>query len=151
MSISNQVEAIARPIVEKSGAFIVETIIRGENRGKVLEMFIDTDEGVTSDHCVMISRELSQALDAVELIRGSYHLVVSSPGLDRPLKFPRQYPKNIGRKMTVRCHSQSTNEILEGQLIESSSNSIVLRLDGNDDIRRIAFEDIIEARVRTAW
>jgi ribosome maturation factor RimP len=149
MEILQQVEELTRPIVERRGAFVVEARLRGEKKGKVLEIFIDTDEGVSTDVCAEVSRELSAALDAAELIRGSYQLVVSSPGTDTPLRFLRQYRKNLGRTMAIR--RRGTAAPVEGQLSEIDGETVVLRSGKPGTLQRIPFSEIEEAVVKTPW
>jgi ribosome maturation factor RimP len=155
MDILQQVEAIALPVVEKRGAFIVEARFRGENRGKVLELFIDTDEGVTTDQCADVSRELSLALDEAAVIRSAYQLVVSSPGTDTPIKLFRQFKRNIGRTLSVRLLAGEGPDAIEGELVELEGETIVLRLPKSKtktgEIRKIPHAEIAEARVKTPW
>ncbi len=151
MNIGDQITALASPLVEKSGAFIVDVVIRGERKSKVIELFIDTDAGVTSEQCVAVSRELSQMLDEKDLITGSYQLVVSSPGLERPLKLFRQYKKNVGRKLEVKCKVNDVPGRVEGTLTEVSESGIVIQIEPKDRTEELKFVDIIEARVLPAW
>ncbi|MCB0664408.1 MAG: ribosome maturation factor [Saprospiraceae bacterium] len=66
-----------------------------------LEVFIDTDEGVTLGECQQISRLIQSDLDLSGLAPENYMLDVSSPGLERPLKLRRQYVKNVGKVLLV--------------------------------------------------
>jgi ribosome maturation factor RimP len=147
--ILQQVEELTRPIVERRGAYVVEARLRGEKKGKVLEIFIDTDEGVSTDVCAEVSRELSAALDAAETVRGSYQLVVSSPGTDTPLRFLRQYRKNVGRTMAIR--RRGILAPVEGQLTEIDGETVVLRHGKPGTVERIPFAEIEEALVKTPW
>jgi ribosome maturation factor RimP len=52
-----------------------------------------------------------------------YVLEVSSPGVNRPLKFTRQYIKNIGREVEVTFLDKTTEE---GTLIKADETKIVL-------------------------
>lgn len=151
IGIEERIDALAAPILENLGAFLVEARVRGENRGKVLEMFIDTDRGVTTQECATASRELSKALDAAEVIRGSYQLVVSSPGIDSPLKFFRQFAKNVGRVMVIRCRDAGNQAPVEGVLVEIEGETIILRTDSDGGMRRIPYSEIAEARVKPPW
>ena len=150
MSLIEQVEEIALPVVSEKNAFIVEITLRGNQGQKVLELFLDTDTGVTTEQCAEISRALSHALDAADLIRGRYHLVVSSPGTDRPLKFPRQFANNVGRTLTLRVRQGDQVVTVDGILTDATTAGIVLEPE-NADPRTVKFEEIVEARVRTPW
>jgi ribosome maturation factor RimP len=148
--IAEHIEALARPVVEASGAFLVEILLRGENRGKVLEVSIDTDEGVTTEQCALVSRDLSKALDAADVIRGAYQLIVSSPGTDKPLKFLRQFKRNIGRSLAIRLRAPAG--LVDGVLVEIDGETIVVKSGAkHEEIHRVPFGDIAEARVKTPW
>jgi ribosome maturation factor RimP len=145
-----RIQEIVKPIVDSKGAYLVDVAIRHEGRGSVVEIFADTDQGITTELCAEISRDLSHVFDRDDLFPGRYYLVVSSPGIDRPLKFQRQYLKNIGRNLTVKYRVDQRAERVEGDLIETNEDGIVIQLEG-DETRQVAFDAIIEARVNTIW
>ncbi len=150
MRVEERIAELAAPILAGCNAFLVEIAVRGERGSPVAEVFIDTDDGVSTELCERISRDLSRSLDGREFFRGRYYLVVSSPGIDRPLKYPRQYPKNVGRSMSVRIRREGTVEHVRGTLLEAAADDILLGIS-KEDQRRIRFEDIAEARVEAAW
>ncbi len=69
--------------------------------GQKLYVFADSDSGMTFEKCQKISRFLESHLDTNGWLGEKYVLEVSSPGLGRPLKFLRQYLKNLGRNVEV--------------------------------------------------
>jgi len=75
--------------------FLVDLKILKDNK---ISVYIDNIEGVTLDQCAEVSKQLEKELDSdVE----DFSIEVSSPGLDKPLKLPFQYFKNIGREIDV--------------------------------------------------
>ena len=145
-----QIQEIARPIVESKGAYIVDVAIRHEGRGKFVEIFADTDRGITTDLCADISRDVSHAFDLSDFFPERYYLVVSSPGIDRPLILHRQYLKNVGRTVTVTYKIDQQTEKIQGELVGTSEGDITLRLE-NDETKHVNYDNIIEARVNTPW
>ena len=112
-------------------------------------VFIDGDEGVSLDVCAQISRILESVLDQEPNLGGVYELEVSSPGVNRPLKFPRQYLKHVGR--TVRIE-MTGGEIIEGLLTNTGHDTISLDIQPADKkskpvSREIPFDEIKEAYV----
>lgn len=105
---------------EFTDCFLIELKLHANHK---LEVFIDSDTGVTFDRCQKISRYLEAHLDEEGWLGDSYTLEVSSPGVSRPLQLPRQYPKHIGRKLKVRMEDGSE---LEGPLLEVTADHIVL-------------------------
>ncbi len=141
---------LARPIVEARGALLVDITVRGERSRRVVEVFIDTDQGATTELCAEISRDLSSALDRTNIVQGRYDLVVSSPGIDRPLQFARQYPRNVGRTLVVKFRKDGLVQKAEGELIEVRPDGFVLRMK-NKEPQNFLFDEIIEALVKPAW
>lgn len=78
--------------------FTVEIELKPAQR---LYVFADSDSGMTFEKCRRISRYLEEHLDAYGWLGDHYVLEVSSPGIGRPLKFPRQYRRNLGRTLSV--------------------------------------------------
>lgn len=157
--IRMRLETLIEPLVRSSGAFLVDLVFRGEQGSRVLEVFVDTDEGVSTDLCAAISRTISSVLDRENIIAGRYYLVVSSPGVDRPLKSQRQYRRHIGHVLSVRYTDESETRSVEGELQAVSDEWIVLKKSVGDssatgraeEALRIPFGSISEARLKLSW
>jgi len=98
-------ERIAQLLEEKYAAdesladcFTVDIELRPGNK---LYVFVDSDSGINFDKCKKLSRHLESHIDTHGWLGTKYVLEVSSPGIGRPLRFLRQYHKNIGRTVVV--------------------------------------------------
>lgn len=140
-----KLQNLAAPIVERHGAFMVDIGIRGERTSKVVELFIDSDTGVSIDVCSNVSREFSAALDQTDLLSGRYRLDVSSPDLNRPLKHHRQYIKNIGRRVSVKYTADGTTSVIEGRI--ESVNDTTFLLETKNGKKEILFNDSVETTI----
>ena len=98
-------------------------IIKIEQNNKKLQIFIDSDTNIGFPKCRKISRYLEEHIDENNWLGEKYTLEVSSPGIDRPLKFSRQYKKNIDRRLEVLTKE---DEQINGILIEVNEEGIVL-------------------------
>jgi len=112
-------------------------------------VYIDGDEGVSLDACTQISRILESVLDQEPTLGGIYTLEVSSPGVNRPLKFPRQYIKHVGRTLRIEMIG---GEVVEGLLTNTGHDTISLDLKPLDkkskpESREIPFDEIKESYV----
>ncbi len=101
-----ETEARVRDLMQKkfeepefSDCFLLEIRLLPTNK---LEVFIDSDSGVSFDQCQKVSRYLEGYLDEEGWLGERYVLEVSSPGVDRPLVLARQYPRNLGRKLEIK-------------------------------------------------
>jgi len=143
--LTAKINEITLPVVEKNNAFIVDITVRGERSSKVVEVFVDSDKGISLEECSLISRELSGKLDEANLIQSRYRLDVSSPGLDKPLKLQRQYTKNVGRNCKVSLKQNGVKVTIEGVLEKVDDNKIIVVAKGK--ATEIAFVDVIETYV----
>ena len=148
--VSPRIRQLSEEVALAHEAFLVDLIMRGGGQGKVLELFVDTDAGITADGCAAISRDLSAQLDHENLIQGRYNLVVSSPGLDRPLKLLRQYRKNVGRNLRVRYRSAEEVRTIVGRLVEIREEGIGLEEKGKAPTF-IPLESIVESKVEIVF
>jgi len=144
-NLVQKLQEIVTPIVESNNAYVVDLIIRGERSSKVVELYIDSDLGITIEECIKISREFSGILDEADVISGRYRIDVSSPDLMKPLKMHRQYKKNIGRVCKVARKENNVTVIQEGILKEVTENAIMLSKSGKTF--DIAFSDIVETYI----
>lgn len=101
-----------------------------ELQQKNIRIFIDADSGVNFDKCQKISRYLETFFDKFSWFGDDYVLEVSSPGLDRPLIFPRQFKKNKGRMIQLKLLDGSE---LSGTLVEADEEKISL---SREEIRK---------------
>ncbi len=105
---------------EFSDCYIYE--IKADLANKVV-VYLDADGFLDFRKCQRISRYLEEHIDEEGWLGEKYTLDVSSPGLERPLRFKRQYIKNIGRTIIV-----TTNEDVEyqGELKSVRDDDIVI-------------------------
>lgn len=133
--------------------FVVEIELKPSNK---LYIFLDSDSGMTFEKCQKLSRYLEGFIDAGGWLGEKYVLEVSSPGISRPLKFQRQYVKNIGRKMEVVLNSDKSK--VSGNLQGVKDDQIILvneviERDGKKKVKKqvetsIAFDNIEKAIVK---
>ena len=150
--VSERVQALIDEVLAGTPHFLVELEVRGAQGSQAVDVFIDSDDGLGVDTLAEISRSLAFLLDTEEVIAGRYRLNVSSPGVDRPLKLPRQYKKNVGR--TLRVHYQKPGgdgytEVL-GDLAEADDEAIEMVV-AKGPRRRITYHDILWAKVQLPW
>jgi ribosome maturation factor RimP len=105
---------------EYSDCFLIEIAHHKNNK---VEVFIDSDSGISFKTCQRISRYLEQYFDEEQWLGEKYILDVSSPGVDRPLKLTRQYIKNVGRNLEVTDQEGARQK---GTLVAADEDKIVI-------------------------
>lgn len=137
------------PVVQSHSAFIVDMDVRGEGRRQILEVFCETEKGITVSQCAEISREVLPAVETSGIIGDNFRLDVSSPGVGVPLKDKRQYRSNFGRIMSVRYREGESVAEAEGDLVDLTDEKITLKTETASI--ELGFDSILEARVKIRW
>lgn len=142
-------EELLMPILEENNLSLWDVEWVKEAGEYHLNAYIDKEGGVTIDDCETVSRALEKKLDAQDFISENYVLIVSSPGLDRPLKKDRDFARSIGRDVEVKFYKAIDGvKELRGNLTGYSADTVTVRLeDGSEKVMNRS--DI--ARIRLAF
>ena len=148
--LKDKVEVLLEKALEQNKSlFLITCTVSAD---KFIKIVIDGDKGVTLEDCIAVSRAIEHNLDRDE---EDFSLEVTSAGATAPLEIPRQYKKNIGRKLKV----QTLKEVIEGTLTETNEKGITLEWKarepkpvgkGKHTVQKkqiIDFSDIKEAKV----
>jgi len=118
MTLKNKVqELLDVALAERPGLFLVDLSINEANK---ISINLDGDQGVNLQDCIDVSRLIENGLDREEQ---DFSLEVASAGVSTPLKFVRQYKKNIGRTLKVKTN---TSEEIEAKLVTADEEKISL-------------------------
>ena len=142
-------ELIEEALAEKSSLFLIDFEIKQNNQILVI---IDDDKGVSVNDCIEVSRKIEHNLDRDE---EDFSLEVTSAGVSTPLRLPRQFRKNIGRKLAVKTETDS----YEAKLEKADEHEVLLKWKarepkpvgkGKVTVKKEAvlpYNDIVEAKV----
>jgi ribosome maturation factor RimP len=116
-------QRVVEPVVRAHGAEVVDMELRTERGAWVFRVSVEKagaaahnlstrDAAVDLELCANVSRDLSPALDVADLIPHAYHLEVSSPGIERPLRGESDFARFAGQKAKLRLR-----EAVDGQRV----------------------------------
>ncbi len=117
---------LLEPALEVDGIELVEVEFRFEAGRWVLRLYIDSPGGVTLDDCENCSRQMSALLDIEDPIEQSYTLEVSSPGINRALRKPRDFEKYAGNPVKIKTLSKLNGRRNFIGLLKGLRNSRIL-------------------------
>ena len=103
--------------------FLVDISVNERN---IINVFVDSFEGLTIEQCVNISRHVEHSFDREQ---EDFELQVSSPGLTEKFKVKEQFYKYIGRPVEVNTNSDVK---LEGIILNASDNGIVMETSSRE-------------------
>ncbi|MGI6622245.1 MAG: ribosome maturation factor RimP [Clostridiaceae bacterium] len=135
-SISEIVTEIALPIVEQADCELVDVEYVKEGSSWFLRVYIDKPGGVTLDDCESVSRPLSKKLDELDPISHNFYMEVSSPGLERPLKKPRDFTRAIGSPVEIRLYKAIDGiKKFEGELLAYDGESLTIKTENEENLK----------------
>lgn len=143
--LKQKIAQIAKDISERNNLFLIDLILRGNESKRIIEVYIDGEVIVTADTLAAVSREIDDRIYKEELISGSYRLDVSTPGVERPLKYLQQYVKHIGRKMQMKVNLNGEEKEFTGKLLQVEESNLFFDIENVESL--IKFEQIISAKV----
>lgn len=103
--IVSTVRKLVLPVVESFGLVLWDVEYVKEGSDFYLRITIDKPEGVTIEDCEKVHLAIDPLLDEADPIEDSYHLEVSSPGLERTLTEPFHFAACAGEKVELRLYA----------------------------------------------
>lgn len=142
-------EALAMPLADEYGYELVDVEFLKEAGSWHLRVYMDKEGGITIDDLAKVNRALSAKMDELDFIEETYILEVSSPGLTRPFRKPKDFIRNIGNDVEVKLYrpviweedgkKYSDKEFI-GILKEYKDDQIILQFE--EDTMTIPLSDI---------
>lgn len=140
------VQNLVESVLAELGLELVELQYRREPVGFVLRIIIHKPEGVGLTDCEAVSRQVAHLLEVEDLIDHAYHLEVSSPGLDRPLKTEKDFLRCRGQKVKViTLVPIGTQNTLIGLIADAREGKLLLQIE--TEVLAIPYEQISKAKL----
>jgi ribosome maturation factor RimP len=141
------VELVA-PLLVEEGFELVECSVSRTTHSQIFRVSMDRDGGVSIEGCERISRRLGDLLDANPILRGAYHLEVSSAGMDRPIWTLEHFRRFQGETAQVEIAGESgKNRSVQGTIGPLDGDHLVMVLrDGREEV--LSLGTVLRARLR---
>lgn len=138
------------PVAEAAGYEIVRLRLMAGKESRRLQIMAETPEGdMTVEGCAMLSRAVSEVMDAADPITGEYTLEVSSPGIDRPLTRLKDFETWEGFEARIELDRLAENrKRFRGELAGVEDGQVGINVEGEADTTLyIPFDWIVEAKL----
>lgn len=170
----SQVQA-SEEVVTMAGATLIDTVVSlvepiladlglelydCDFAGGTLKVTVDTptgqDKGVDLEQLALVTRLLGRELDHGDVVTQRYTLEVTSPGLERTLRTPAHFRREIGKDVNVRLRTDiDGRRRLNGTLVAATDSTATVRLlddavNGPVDVT-VSIADIEKARTVFVW
>ena len=154
--VVDRVSTLILPIVTDLGLELYDV----EYQGGILRVVVDTPtggpSGVNMESIAHITRLISREFDHSDPVPGHYTLEVTSPGLERSLRVPRHFIREVGKVVAIRL-TAAVNGVrrAQGVLLSADDNNIVVRLNDKSTTEitemTIGYDMIDRARTVFEW
>jgi ribosome maturation factor RimP len=140
------------PLVAEAGYDLEDVSVTAAGRRSLVRVTVDADGGIDLDAVAVVSRLISDALDAdasnpgsPRALSGAYVLEVSSPGVDRPLTEPRHWRRAAGRLVTAVAAGQP----LTGRIEAVDDAGVTFDVDGTT--RQVSWAELGRGKVQVEF
>jgi len=111
-----------------------------------VEVYVYSIDEVDITLTSRLNTQLQRILSDFDIEKGSYEMIVSSPGIERKLKSHRHFELALGDLVKVKLYRPLNNEFsFEGVISNCSTNFIILSIDDED--LNIEIENIKNAKI----
>lgn len=136
---------LVEPTVNRLGFDLVAVELTGDVGRRVLRLSIDGPQGVGADDCAAVSFRVSPLVDEADPLKGSYHLEVSSPGIERPVQRLGDFARLAGFRAKLRLFEGHPRRRYSGRLAGVDGHEILVVADGQE--HRLDYESIERAHL----
>lgn len=146
--------AALAPIIESLGFELVDVRVTGTAKRHAVRIRMDVPgggrpgHGVSADDCRRVSREVEARLEAAGAVAAQWELEVSSPGIERPVRFASHWRRYIGRD--VRLKAAGVKGKPQATIVAVPDDAhVALNIDGS--VETLPLEAIREATLVVDW
>lgn len=148
--VVRRIESDLEKTLADFGHELVQVKFGGGAGGRTLTVLIDGPDGVNARDCQEMSRRLSLLLDMLDPVPGPYTLVVSSPGLDRPITRDSDFERFRGERAAVRYRAPGGPRKTERGVLRGVADDQLL-LEVEQECHEIPLADVEEAHLVYDW
>ena len=147
-ALPDRIRAVIVDSCNDAGVTLIDVVMRGQARQLIMDVFIDTLEGVTHEHCRDVGRGIDERLQDDEFAGRLRAVDVSSPGAEAPVKFLWQLTKHAGRTVRV---ARADGSVVEGALVRADDTGLDVQPKQSKKepkpLVTVPVEDVTEAKV----
>jgi ribosome maturation factor RimP len=139
---------LVTPLLAEEGLELVACSVSRTAHAQVFRVSMDRDGGVSVEACERISRRLGDLLDANPILRGAYHMEVSSAGMNRPIWTLEHFRRFQGETAQVEVVGEGgKNRSIQGAIGPLDGDRLVLVLGGGRE-EVLSLGAVLRARLR---
>ncbi|MEW5895990.1 MAG: hypothetical protein AB1650_09600 [Candidatus Omnitrophota bacterium] len=142
-----KLEEIVSLMVKDKGLELFDISVRFQRGTADIELLIDhVSGGITIGECAAVNEQIVNEIDSLMLFNDNYTLSVSSPGIDRPLKEPKDFRRVVGQDIAVTVKDAEGNiSTMKGRIEGVDDEAVILKNDEGE--AGLLLRHIVQAEV----
>lgn len=144
MSLLDNLVELLDPAIKRAGFILEEIKVTPVGRRRIIAVIVDRiDRNPNLDEVTVVSRSVAEILEGYSQLGDTpYTLEVTTPGVDRPLREPHHWRKNIGRLVKVELNPSGN---VTGRIKAVNDERVALETNGNSV--EIEFSQVKRAQI----
>ena len=149
--VIERIEAEVERTLRDFGYELVLLKFGGPPNNQTLSVYMDKPGGVTSADCQYMTERLSVLLDVLDPVQGRYNLLVSSPGVNRPLTQDNDFDRFVGKRAAVTFRDpEGKRATVRGQLQGVQDGQVVVQVE-EEQVQRLTLDEVEQAHLVFEW
>lgn len=134
------------------GIDVVDVEIVGATKAPCVRVRLDKLEGdpINLDEVTAQTAWVSDTVEALDPISGSYTLEVSSPGMKRPLRRPSDFVRFQGEEVELTTTAMEGRRSYKGVIAAADDASVTIQPEG-EDAATISYDDVKKCTLRPVY
>ena len=148
----DKVRALVAPIVGDLQLDLYDLEFRGGTLRVTIDTPVGSAAGVDLDTIALATRLIGREFDHHDPVPGHYTLEVTSPGLERTLRTPAHFQRELGKVVALRLRdTTNADRRVQGVLTAADERGATIRPDDGADERTVQYDQIDRARTVFTW
>lgn len=134
------------------GIDVVDVEIVGATKAPCVRVRLDKLEGdpINLDEVTAQTAWVSDTVEALDPISGSYTLEVSSPGMKRPLRRPSDFVRFQGEEVELTTTAMEGHRSYKGVIAAADDASVTIQPEG-EDAATISYDDVKKCTLKPVY
>ena len=148
----DKVRALVAPIIGDLQLDLYDLEFRGGTLRVTLDTPVGSTAGVDLDTIALATRLIGREFDHHDPVPGHYTLEVTSPGLERTLRTPQHFQRELGKVVALRLRdTTNADRRVQGVLTAADDQSATIRPEDGTEDRTVPYTQIDRARTVFTW
>lgn len=134
------------------GIDVVDVEVVGATKAPCIRVRLDKLEGdpINLDEVTAQTAWVSDTVEALDPISGSYTLEVSSPGMKRPLRRPSDFVRFQGEEVELTTTAMEGRRSYKGVIAAADDASVTIQPEGEDGAT-ISYDDVKKCTLKPVY